>query len=730
MTLPLRNNKIIKLIFILVSALLATACLVWVVRHSVWMTWDLQILDAYFRRAVRLGHGAERSPRLLYVMITDESYEEPESKLLNRTVMAEVNQTLAAHGAEAVAYDIIFSRPSHPADDHRFAQSLAQLDSVYLPIALDYTSRQRRFKWEAGAAYDRLRTDFVKVPQQTGKAQPLYATRAVMQIDDFVKAVPYTGHISVASDADGVFRHLPVLIKVGSGYVPTLALAMFLQHAGIPLQAIRVDWGHAITIPATPSSRLDADVVIPIDEHGFAFIPYAQMWNQDFDKIALHNLLKYQKDPALHGNLTELIESRFVFVGDASVGTSDIGQTPLEDNVPLVAIHAAFLNGLLTNTFYRPWPFWRTLGLLVVLSIVLVLAALPRASWILYAAGGLMLAGIWILAWQQFTAFHLTPVFTLTLSFLWIFFGLVIGLQLAIARDRTFIRNAFAKYVPEKVVNELLAHPERLHLGGEVQTLSILFSDVEGFTTISERMAPDELGQLLNEYLSAMTEIVLAQNGIIDKYEGDAIMAEFGAPLPVPDHADRAVQTGLSMQQRLHDLRRKWIQENRPALQCRVGINTGSVVLGNMGSRQIFDYTALGDAVNLASRLEGANKNYQTRVMISEFTHACLTPGQFRTRLLDVIKVKGKTEAVKVFEVYGAASDFVDANDLSYYQTYEQSFEAYLARQFTTALDGFRKALTLRPGDPASEALIDRIHNLDPHSLPPDWDGAVELMSK
>ena len=730
MTLPLKNNKTIKLIFILVPALLATACLVGVVRQSAWTAWDWQILDAYFRRAVRSGHGAELSPDILYAMITDDSYEDSDHKILNRSVMADVNQTLATHGATAVAYDIIFSRPSHPADDRRFAQSLAQLDSVFLPIALDYTSRQRTFKWEVGAAYDRLRTDYVKVPQQSGRAQPLYASRAVTQIDDFVQAVPYTGHISAASDADGVYRHIPVLIKVDSGYVPTLALAMFLQHTGIPLQVVRVHWGHAITIPATPSNGLDADIVIPINEQGYAFIPYPQVWNQDFDKIALHKLLKYRKDPTLQGNLTDLIEGRFVFIGDASVGTSDIGLTPLEDNMPLVAIHAAFLNGLLTNTFYQPWTFWRTQGLLIVLSVLLGLAALPRAAWILYAVGALMLVGIWLLTWQQFITFHLTPIFTLTISFLWIFFGLVIGLQLAIAQERTFVRNAFAKYVPEKVVNELLAHPERLHLGGKVQTLSILFSDIEGFTQISETMEPDELGQLLNEYLSAMTDIVLAQNGIIDKYEGDAIMAEFGAPLPLDHHADRAVQTGLSMQHRLRVLRRTWKRENRPALKCRVGINTGQVVLGNMGSQQIFDYTVLGDAVNLASRLESANKNYQTQVMISEFTHACLTPNQFRTRLLDVIKVQGKTKAVKVFEVYGAASDLIKPNDLSYYQTYEQSFNAYLARQFTTALDGFRKALALRPGDLASKTLIERIQELDPHNLPPDWDGAVELTSK
>ena len=181
--------------------------------------------------------------------------------------------------------------------------------------------------------------------------------------------------------------------------------------------------------------------------------------------------------------------------------------------------------------------------------------------------------------------------------------------------------------MPEKVVDTLLGSPEMLKLGGEERVMSVLFSDLAGFTTLSEKMTPTQLVHLLNHYLTEMTDIVLAEGGIIDKYEGDAIMAEFGAPLPLPDHADRAVRTGLKMQRRLKELREIWKGQGLPELRCRVGINTGAMIVGNMGSNQVFDYTVIGDSVNLASRLEGANKRYNTYLMISEFTLDCLTPG-------------------------------------------------------------------------------------------------------
>jgi len=341
-----------------------------------------------------------------------------------------------------------------------------------------------------------------------------------------------------------------------------------------------------------------------------------------------------------------------------------------------------------------------------------------------------VLASIIGLTWIQFTRFSLFPIVTAGSSFLLIFFGLVMGLQVAISRDQAFIRNAFSKYVPETVVNELLLHPELLKLGGEERVLSVLFSDLEGFTTISEKMSPTALVHLLNEYLTEMTTIVFAEGGIIDKYEGDAIIAEFGAPIPVPNHADMAVRAGLKMQRRLSELRETWLEQGLPEIRCRVGINTGPMVIGNMGSLQVFDYTVIGDSANLAARLESANKQYHTFLMISEFTYEQLSSDLFRARVLDVIKVKGKSKAVKVFEVYGEGSETIDPNDLLYYQTYDEAFEAYLSRKFALAQEKFLLALSLRPNDRAAKEMISRINSLNIDDLPDDWDGSVTLTSK
>jgi adenylate cyclase len=729
MNLQLKSRALIRLIFIITTSLLLSTVIFWNVLGIGW-DWNFQILDVYHKQAIQHGYGPKLSSKIVYVTITDDSYDYFGKNVLDRSIMSKINDSLVHYGPKAVAYDIIFARPSNPASDQLFKESLHNLGRVYLPIGLNYTEQVHPFKWEKGAAYERFWTDYLRRPIEKGTPHPFYATKALMQTDEFTEVAFNSGHISVASDPDGIYRHVVLLLKVDSLYFPTLALSMFLNQLKVPFEKIIVDWGREIVIPAISESRLDQDVIIPIDIHGQTFIPYAQTWQHDFEKIAAHTLLQHRDDEDLQGNLEEFFEGKFVFIADTSVGTADMGTTPLEGNVPLVNLHTSLLNGLLTNTFYRQWPLWKTISLICVISILLGLSALPRSAWILYVTGGVIFLGIIWLTWQQFIHFSLFPIVTVEGSFLFVFFGLVIGLQVAISKDQAFIRNAFSKYVPEKVVNELLVHPELLKLGGEERVLSVLFSDLESFTAIAETMSPAELVGLLNEYLSEMTEIILAQGGIIDKYQGDAIMAEFGAPLAFSSHADTAVRAALTMQRRLRELRQAWEKRGLPALRCRIGINTGSMVIGNMGSHQVFDYTVLGDAVNLASRLESANKLYHTYLMISEFTYAYLSPNMFRTRVLDVIKVQGKSRAVKVLEVYGETCEAIDARDLSYYQTYHEAFEAYLSRNFVVAHEQFSVALSLRPADPASRAIITRIDALDPDRLPDDWDGSIALTSK
>jgi adenylate cyclase len=724
MTRRFKSGKLFRLSFLLCAGMVLAVVSFWSVRGGVWTETDLQLMDLFYRQAAARGKGPPLSPQILYVTVTDASYDAFGSNVLDRTDVARVNEVLGDLGVEAVGYDIIFARPSREEADRALAASLDGLGTAYLPAAFALSPRPAPFRWGEGPAYERYREDVLFRCEEEGEGFPFHATYALMQADPFAIAAAGSGHISAHSDPDGVYRHVLTLVCVGDeGYAPTLSLAMFLDYMRIPFEEIRVRWGDRIVIPALEGGFLERDVEIPIDRRGRAFVPFPSRWGEGFPRIEAHALLDYYRDPGLRGNLLEYFEGNFVLLGDASVGAADLGQTPLEADAPLIVIHAAMLNGLLTNTFYERWTLWPALLLMAGLGVLLGGAASFRASWVLYLTGAVILGGLVLFTWSELTRFRLFPLASVGGSVFAVVFGMIAGIEWGVTRERSFIKNAFAKYVPEKVVHQLLLKPELLRLGGEERVITVLFSDVAGFTTISERMSPTELVHLLNEYLTEMTRIVLDEGGIVDKFEGDAVMAEFGAPLELPDHADRAVRAGLRMQRRLLALRREWREQGLPELHCRVGINTGSMVVGNMGSDQVFDYTVMGDAVNLASRLEGANKRYDTHLMISEFTLEALTPDVFRTRILDVLRVKGKSEAVRVYEVLGETRESLDPETEAYAGAYQAAFEAYLVRDFGAAL-------ALRPEDPASRDMLERMEGSDPAALPEGWDGSVALTSK
>ena len=730
MNLELKNKKLIKLISILTISSLSVILILLLIRASTWNMSDYKILDLVYRQAIKHGYGPKRSPKIVYLPITDNTYKYFEKNILDRADMAIVNDVLREMNIEALAYDVIFARPSNIQSDKRFESSIKRLNSVYLPIGLAFSDNRKSFKWEVGKAFERFESDFIHRPVEKGISNPYYAVSALMQTDDFSMAAINSGHISSLSDPDGVCRHAIMLLRVDDSYFPSLPLSMFLDYAEVRFEEIVINWGKEIIIPVTKKSNLDNDLIIPIDDRGRTFIPFSQVWEKDFPKMEAHKLLEYNKNETLKGNLRDFFEGKFVLIGDVSVGTSDLGQTPLERDVPLIVTHTAMLNALLTNTFYKETSFMHGIALIIILGLLLGFSALPKDSWPLYVAGVVVLGGLAGFTWIQFINFKLFPVATLSGSFLFIFFTLVIGIEIAVAKERSFIKNTFSRYVPKKVVNHLLENPELLKLGGEERFVTVLFSDIADFTAISENMSPPDLVNLLNEYLTEMTNIVLEEGGIIDKYQGDAIMAEFGVPIHVHNHADMAVRAGLRMQNRLKGMNQECKEKGLPILQCRIGINSGYMIIGNIGSNGIFDYTVIGDSVNLASRLEGANKRYNTFLMISESTFKNLTPGTFRTRILDVIKVKGKTKAVKVFEVYGETSQAVDENLELYYRAYHEAFEMYLSRSFTSARESFKKALSLRPGDPAAREMIARIDTIDPNELSAEWDGSISLNSK
>ncbi|MBF0389564.1 MAG: adenylate/guanylate cyclase domain-containing protein [Desulfamplus sp.] len=719
---------------------------------------DFKVLDIFYKFAVRYGFGPEASfsPGIVYLNITDETYNFFDKNYLDRKDMATLNNALEQMDTEAVIYDIIFARRSSEDSDREFSQSIESLGNVYMPTALVLSDKPYKFKWKDDVAHERLRYDYLGNPNEIeinsktwfslllgdskNSPKPFYAVKALTQNSSFAISAKGSGDISAKADADGIYRHITMLVKIDDKYLPTLSLAVFLDWAGISLDDVKVEWGKKITIPAAKDNQLsegnllNKDVIIPIDNQGRTFIPFVNVIGKDFNYMSVNKFLTNFQDEDLRGNLLELFEGKFIFIADIAIGTSDLGYTPLQNDAPLVVTHASLLNAMLTNTFYVEWELGKTILLICLLMIFMATISLLRSSWLLYISGALVVIAIPLFTWFEFISFSLFPVVTVMSTLLVLFLALITTLEASGSKERAFIRNTFARYVPEKVVHTLLAQPEMVSLSGEERVVTVLFSDIADFTTISESLSPGELVHLLNEYFTEMSDIIMNNGGIIDKFQGDSIMAEFGVPIPMNDHADKAVTAALEMLERLSELREIWKNKGQQHLiYCRIGINTNNMIVGNIGSKKVFDYTVIGDAVNLASRLEGANKHYGTSLMISEFTHAQLTQGRFKTRILDYVKVKGKSEPVRVYEVYARVVGNTQncenrSSEDNYYITYHKGFEAYLNQRFSKAIELFSLSLSLKPNDKASIIMLERINNLlNSKLLQNGWNGSVSL---
>jgi len=295
-------------------------------------------------------------------------------------------------------------------------------------------------------------------------------------------------------------------------------------------------------------------------------------------------------------------------------------------------------------------------------------------------------------------------------------------------KQKGFIKGAFSQYLSPTVIDQIVENPDMLQLGGEKREMTPFFSDIQGFSTISEGLTPEELVQLLNEYLTAMCDIVSSYHGTIDKFEGDAIIAFWGAPLELPDHATVACHAAIDMQKRNEEMRKTLREQNRPMLYTRIGMSSGPVVVGNMGSADRMDYTMMGDVVNLAARLEGVNKFYQTFTMISQSTYD-LTKDDIDTRQLDVIRVVGKKEPISVYEVLERKNQ-TSSEKSGVVEKYLKALKLYEERNFADASKEFEKVLAIDPDDGPSKTYVKRCGVFLETPPEKDWDGVYTFTEK
>jgi adenylate cyclase len=410
-----------------------------------------------------------------------------------------------------------------------------------------------------------------------------------------------------------------------------------------------------------------------------------------------------------------------VFVGCSAPSLLDLRPTPVDPKCPGVVMHTSFVDNLLTDSFIADAPAaWVIVGVMAV-AVAAAISLTYGGRW--FQAGPLSLVWLGVPVLIGFAAYAKGVWWPIVVQQM----GAAVGLVGALAanywaegRQKAFIKQAFRHYLSGEVIEKILHDPKHLQLGGEKRELTILFTDLAGFSTFSEKLGPVELTALLNDYLSEMTDIILEEGGTLDKYEGDAIIAFWNAPLAQSDHAERACRAALRCQRRLAELREVYLKRTGTTLRMRAGLNTGEVVVGNMGSRKRFNYTFLGDAANLASRLEGANKAFETDTMVSESTWRRASDA-FRGRKLADLRVVGRKTAVAVYELTGFESDDVPAG-------WEQ-FAAGLARFGEGDFAGAGKIFEQLTDDPAAQRYARRCEQLGAH--PPDsWDGVWELTEK
>ncbi len=406
---------------------------------------------------------------------------------------------------------------------------------------------------------------------------------------------------------------------------------------------------------------------------------------------------------------------------DAAPGLLDLRPVPVNAKCPGVVLHATFIDNLLTDSFIADAPAPAVVLGVLATAIAAAVSLSFAGKW--WQSGSLSVVWLGVPVFVGFAAYaqgQWWPVATQGVASGLALVGALAANYLAEGRQKAFIKQAFNHYLCSDMIEKILRDPKHLQLGGEKRQLTIMFTDLAGFSTFSERLGPVELTTLLNDYLTEMTDIIMDEGGTLDKYEGDAIIAFWNAPLEQPDHAVRACRAAMRCQRRLAELRDMFFQRTGAMLRMRVGLNTGDVVVGNMGSRKRFNYTILGDAANLASRLEGANKAFGTETMVSGNTWE-LASSQFIARKLADLRVVGRKTAVPVFELTGFAQDPAPAG--------WTVFAAGVARFREGDFAGAKELFEQLPDDPAAKSYARRCADLCAHP-PTLWDGVWGLTEK
>lgn len=730
------------------------------------MLGDLELL--YQKTQFRWRGPVPAGPEVVIAAVDEKSLDQLGRWPWPRNVFARIVDNLSAMGARVIAFDMVFSSEDEnggrerlldlkkklddrgvrdstvlslvedsleTADrDRIFADSIQRSRAVVLgyffhftPADLNHLSQQ-----ELDLQFQNIRParfrGFVKSDKSIdlGELDLLQAFAVESNLKVLSDATRHAGFFSFDVEEDGTLRRQPLLVRyhdAGSGryfFFPSLAakaLEKFMKGTllfkinPLGVDKVLIDSKEPVVIPTNARGEILINFLGP--QGSFPYLSLADVYAPENSGL----------DP-------NQFRDKIVLVGATATALKDIRMTPFDPVFPGVEIHATIIDNILHGaSLFRPtWLDLAEPAILVFWGLILTAAFSrfhPLGCLGIWAAANFGYFSLvqWLFLKERFFLFGSLPA----LQSLGILSFILANRYLGEQRQKRLIRNVFNQYVSPEVIDRLIASPDNLKLGGEQRELTAYFTDLAGFTTFSEKMTAEDQVSLLNEYLGEMTDILLKHEGTLDKYDGDAIKAFFGAPVYFENHAEKACRVALEMQEKLAVLRGQWKERGLPELKMRIGINTGMMVVGNLGSRTRMNYGMNGDAVNLAARLEGANKFYGTFSMISESTYNQARDA-IEAREMDVIQVVGRKGSVKIFELMGLKGRLPE-REKNLIEIYQQGLQSYKKSDWSQAIQAFERCLELNPDDGPSKVLLKRCQELR-ESPPENWEGVYTLSSK
>lgn len=692
------------------------------------------------RFKAREPHDPPVDPRILLVGIGEYSLKQVGRwEEWTRRVHAKFLEQLNLRSPAVVAYDFFFSEPSKDSEgDDAFAGMLELFPGAITGAVADDKSLN-------APAYS---------GETIGKTRPL--SRVEGDRTGMVSApngrVPipriaegsWTGFVnSPPSIIGGIRRKIPLIVEFGGRVYPAFVLQILMQLEGVGSDDVEVVLGEAVRVNCADGDQ----VAIPIDGSGFMNLNYRG--RSAFSPIEYIGVMKWLSEFESGIEWPESrppIENQIVLVGQMADGLTDFGPTPFSSREPLVLVQAIALNNILQRDYLQIVPLWQILlGWLPLAWGTLIFLQRSPVFWSATAPVALVAAYV-AFAFLLFKEHSLQlPLFLPVTGFLLVHGGALLDRIVLETRAKSRIKNVFGTFAPPQVVDAIIASGEDPKLGGEEVEITAFFSDIQGFSTFSEKLAPEPLVVLMNDYLTALTDVLMAQGGSLDKYIGDAIVGMFGAPMSFPDHAHRACVATIEMQREQTRLRDKWRREGSwpeivYQMQTRIGLNSGQAVVGHMGSPRRVNYTMMGDTVNLAARCESGAKSYGVYTMVTGETRAgsMQAKDDIAFRYLDKIVVKGRSRPAEIFEVIGFTSE-LSPRTADCISLYGGGIEKYLARDWDGARSVFEKSAgleTFLPGSlPGVETnpslvMIGRCRTMKEHPPGEDWDGRYVMTSK